>query len=73
MVSGMSSYDNASNLILLICISVIVYSNRPIVGNLYEVLHCLQVIDLVRQCSPSDGSGRNYGIGSGFLASYLYH
>ena len=30
-------------------------------------------IDLVRQRSPSDGSGRDYGIGSGFLASYLYH
>ena len=33
----------------------------------------VEVIDLFRQCSPSDGSGRNYGIGSGFLASYLYH
>ena len=33
----------------------------------------MAAIDLVRQCSPSDGSGRNYGIGSGFLASYLYH
>ena len=30
-------------------------------------------IDLVRQRSPSDGSGRNQGIGSRFLASYLYH
>ena len=28
-------------------------------------------IDLFRQRSPSNGSGRNYGIGSGFLASYL--
>ena len=38
-----------------------------------DLLRNARVIDLVRQCSPSDGSGRNYGIGSGFLASYLYH
>ena len=31
------------------------------------------VIDLFRQRSPPNGSGRNEGIGSVFLASYLHH
>ena len=31
------------------------------------------VIDLFRQRSPPNGSGRNKGIGSVFLASYLHH
>ena len=43
------------------------------VALIFGLLTIAYIIDLVRQCSPSDGSGRNYGIGSGFLASYLYH